>query len=85
MLPTVDTSAHARAARGELLTPHDMAEIFRMSAGQFSYWAKRGKFESFRVKAAVGRACYSGVLVQRHLNGEEVNAYVSTFGRKRHA
>jgi hypothetical protein len=84
MTPPVTTpplSALDRARRGELLTGADLAEIFRIKHSRFGLLQKAGAFDAFRVRAPIGRAIYSGVLVQKYLNGEEVG-FVSNFGRR---
>jgi hypothetical protein len=73
-----------RAQRGELLTPADMRAIFRMGTSQFAKLAKLGAFDLFKAKLAIGRARYSGVLVQQHLNGDEVS-HDAFYSRRRRA
>jgi hypothetical protein len=76
------TDALERARRGELLTGADLAVIFHLKHSRFGLLQKAGAFDAFRVHNPIGRAVYSGVLVQKHLNGEEVG-FVSNYGRSR--
>ncbi len=79
---TVDPAdALARARAGELLTAADVAAIWHLSRDGFSWQNKRGAFDQFKVRPAIGRRIYSGVLVVRYLNGEPL--YEPSFGRKR--
>ena len=82
MITDIDTPL-ARAARGELLGPHDMAVIFGIGGARFSRLNAAGHFDQFKVKPALGRRCFSGVLVQRYLNGGDLGVYVSSFGARR--
>ena len=68
-----------RAQRGELLSAGDMALIFHMSGSRFSRLAATGAWERFKTKPALGRHCYSGVLVWRFVSGEPL--YVPSFGK----
>lgn len=69
--------AFEKARRGQPLTPADMMAIYGTSSTQF--WAHRSEFERFKLNPPIGRACYSGVLVYRHLTGQPL--YEPTFGR----
>lgn len=73
----------ARAAAGELLGPTDIAAIWRIGRSRFTLLNRRGAFDSFKVRPAIGPRCFSGVKVHRYLSGEAV--YEPTFGRKRRA
>ena len=75
----------ARAKAGALLDVSDMQRIFRIrSASTFFGLQKRGMFDPFRVAFPVGTARYSGVLVQRYLEGLDVGeSGRNFFGRKR--
>lgn len=76
-------AALARAAAGSLLSRSELAAILRMSPDRFRISERLGDFARFRVKQPVGKYCYSGVLVHRHVTGDAV--YVPTFGRTRSA
>lgn len=76
-------AALANARAGHLLGAGEMAAIFGLGLTQFAKLNKQGAFDLFKVKPAIGRKCFSGVLVMKYLAGESV--YVPTFGRKRHA
>jgi len=83
-IEAVDTRIEAalgRARRGELLTSEDMCVIWHMSRSTFAAHLARGAFDKFRVVPTIGRPLFSGVLVQKFLNGDPL--YVPTFGRKR--
>ena len=73
--------ALSRAARGEPLAAADVAAIFRISSGQFTKLEKAGAWEQFKLRPALGPKRFSGVLVQRYLNGEPL--VDMSFGRKR--
>jgi hypothetical protein len=73
-------AALARAQAGELLGPADMAAIWRIGPTQFTKLRKQGAFNRFMVKNPIGRCCFSGTLVYRHVCGEA--EYVPTFGRR---
>ena len=75
--------ALACAARGELLGPSHMAAIFGMGGHRFSVLNAAGHFDQFKVKPALGRRCFSGVLVHRYLSGGDLGVYVSTYGARR--
>jgi hypothetical protein len=75
--------ALARVDRGELLTPDEMAAIFRMSRPTFNTHLGAGEFDAFRVTPQIGRPLFSGVIVRKYLAGEPL--YEPTFGRKRGA
>ena len=77
------SEARARAAAGELLAPADMAAIWKIGRTQFAKLNREGAFDAFRARPAIGRCCFSGVLVDRYVNGEPV--YQPTFGRKKRA
>jgi hypothetical protein len=79
--PTTILDALDKARRGELLTGADLAVIFHLKHSRFGLLQKAGAFDAFRVHHPIGRSVYSGVLVQKHLNGEEVG-FVSNFGRR---
>jgi hypothetical protein len=74
-------TALARAAAGELLGPADIAAIWRIGHSQFNRLNRAHAFDAFKVKPAIGRMCFSGTLVYRHVNGEPM--YEPSFGRKR--
>jgi hypothetical protein len=73
--------ALARVERGELLTPDEMAAIFRMSRPTFKTHLGAGEFDAFRATPHIGRPLFSGVVVRKYLAGEPL--YAPTFGRKR--
>ena len=73
--------AVARAAAGEPLGPCEMAAIYRLCTSTFSVLNTKGFFDHLKLRPAIGRRCFSGVLVHRHISGEAV--YEPTFGRKR--
>jgi hypothetical protein len=74
-------AALARVERGELLTPDEMAAIFRMSRPTFNTHLGAGAFDQFRARPQIGRPLFSGVIVRKYLAGEPL--YEPTFGRKR--
>jgi hypothetical protein len=78
-------AALARAKAGLLLGPADMGAIFRMGNSRFSRGQAAGEFDRFKVKHPIGKHCFSGALVYRHVQGEVIDE--SPFGRKvrRHA
>lgn len=81
--PRAVREALAQARAGELLGAGQMAAIFGIGPTQFTKLHNQGAFDLFKVKPAIGRKCFSGVLVTKYLAGESV--YLPTFGRKRHA
>lgn len=81
---TTAADALARAAAGELLGPHDLMAIFRLKQARFYELKVGGAFDRFLVqRPIVGRACYSGTLVYRYVNGEAIEQ--PAFGAKRRA
>lgn len=84
-VPTNRAEAIARAARGELLGPMDMAAIWCIGRTQFGNLKRAGAFDVFMVRPAIGPRCYSGAKVHRHLQGEPIDEPVMAFGRKRRA
>ena len=80
-LAVVETALD-RAARGELLAPADLMEIFGIKASQYTRLHKAGAFDGFKVKPAIGRRCFSGALVLRYVHGKPLG-YASTFGKRR--
>jgi hypothetical protein len=71
--------ALARASRDELLTPADMAVLFRMSIDRFGRLRRLGKFDRFMTHPVIGRACFRGRQVYRFITTD--SAYEPTFGR----
>jgi hypothetical protein len=65
-------AALAKCKDGALLTAADMREIFALGRTRFFELQKLGAFDKFKVKHPVGPARFSGVLVQQHLDGEDV-------------
>lgn len=90
-LPVADdaeyATARAKAAAGELLGPTDIAAIFRIGHNRFAVMNKAGAFDHLKTRPAIGPRCFSGVLVERHLNGDAPAAEAMFFagGRKRRA
>lgn len=81
---TTAADALARAAAGELLGPHDLMAIFRIKQARFYDLKIRGAFDRFLVQRPINqRACYSGTLVFRYVNGEAIEQ--SAFTAKRRA
>lgn len=78
-------AALARAEAGELLGPADLGAIFGFGNSVFHQREARGDFNRFKVKPAIGQRRFSGRLVHRYMNGEDVVASAPTFGRKRSA
>jgi hypothetical protein len=76
--PTAYTAGETLPA---LLGPSDMMRLWRIGRSEFFKLKKAGAFDAFLVRPAVGPKCYSGILVQRYLNGESL--YIPTFGAKR--
>lgn len=76
-------AALERAKAGELLGPHDLAAIWRISVSQFYRLNRAGEFDHLKTKPPIGSTCFSGVLVYRFVTGETV--YQPTFGKKRAA
>lgn len=72
--------ALARAAAGELLGPQDIAAIWRIGRSRFHVLNRRGDFDVFKVKPAIGPRCFSGARVHRYLQAEPPDAPI--FGRK---
>jgi hypothetical protein len=70
-------AAFLKAQRGQPLTPADMMAIYGITRNAF--WSHRHEYDRFKLNPAIGRACYSGVLVYRHLTGQPL--YEPTFGR----
>lgn len=58
-----------------------MAQVFNIGLSAFYKNAKRGLYDVFKVKPALGPQCYSGILLARWLKGESL--YLPTFGAKR--
>lgn len=75
------TAAIARARAGELLGPAEVAAIFGISRSGYTRFNRLHYFDQFKTRPAIGRRCYSGVLLTRYLDGDPL--YVPTFGRKR--
>ena len=57
-----------KAANGALLSPEEMAIIFRIGRAQFHKLNKTGAFDQFRVHPKIGPKCFSGVLVHQYLS-----------------
>jgi hypothetical protein len=74
--------ALARAAAGELLGPTDIAALWHISKSRFYQLERAGVFDLFKVTPAIGRHCFSGARVHRHLQGEVLEP---VFGRRRRA
>src|SRR5687768_4917958 len=66
------------------ISAREFALVRRVGVSQFHRRAKRGAYDEFRIPGEPGPKHYSGVKVQRFLNGEpiepEPDAFV--FGRK---
>lgn len=73
-------AAIARAAAGQLLNLHDMAAIFGVAHTTAWRQAKRGDYDAFKAKPAIGKRIYSGTLVTRYLHGDPL--YEQSFGRR---
>lgn len=71
--PTERTEALAKAARGELLGPMDIAAIWGIGPSRFQQLNAVGAFDFLKVVPAIGPRCFSGVKVHRHLQGELVD------------
>lgn len=82
-VPSDREEALARAARGELLGPMDIAAIWRIGRSRFNALNQQGVFEVFKVRPAIGPRCFSGARVHRYIQGERLEE--PTFGRKRRA
>lgn len=52
------------------LYAEDMMRIFNLKKSRFYELAKRGRFERFEQRPAIGRPSWSGALVQKYLDGE---------------
>ncbi len=72
----------ARAARGELLGPMDIAAIWSIGPSRFNALNQQGKFDRFKVTHAIGPRCFSGAKLHRYLQGEVIDDE-PVFGRKR--
>ena len=59
----------------------ELALILRKGVSQVHREAKRGVYDDFRLRPALGPKRYSGVLIGRWLRGDVLNP--PTFGRKR--
>lgn len=76
----------ARAEQGELLDRHDMQILFGLSQSGYYKHAKRGNFDRFKTRPAIGPRCFSGTKVARYLKGElvdEASAQPNLFDMKR--
>ena len=71
---TPDRTPWDRLAAGEALDRHDLMAIYGLSQAAYYRRAVRGEFDRFKTKPVMGPRCYSGVLVQRHLQGEDLDA-----------
>jgi hypothetical protein len=82
-VPTDRAEALARAARGELLGPMDVAAIVGKGASRFYALNQRGVYDFLKVQPAVGPRCFSGTKVYRYILGETVEEPPPTpvFGR----
>jgi hypothetical protein len=75
-------AAIALARSGAPLNSQELRAILQIAPSTFYYHAARGRYDTFKVKVAVGGArIYSGTLVARWLDGDAV--YTPTFGRRR--
>jgi hypothetical protein len=82
-VPSDRTEALARAARGELLGPMDIAAIWAIGRSRFNLLNQQGAFDLFKVKPAIGPRCFSGVKVHRYVQGESLEEPPTVFGRNR--
>jgi hypothetical protein len=67
---------------GAPLKASELALVMRKGIGQFHKLAKRGTYDDFLIPGALGPARYSGVKVQRYLNGEVVDTTLRTSFRR---
>jgi hypothetical protein len=81
--PSNREDALARAARGELLRPMDVAAILGYGPTRFNLLNHQGAFDFLKVKPAIGPRCFSGTKVSRYIQGESLEEPVPVFGRKR--
>lgn len=58
-----------------------LAEVFAIGVSQVHKNAKRGLYEMFEVKPALGPKRWSGILLAQYLKGRPL--YVPTFGARR--
>lgn len=84
-VPTDRSEALARAQRGELLGPMDIAGIWRIGRTRFNVMNRAGAFDLFKVTPAIGPRCFSGVKVHRYVQGERIEAPLAFTGGKRRA
>lgn len=82
---TTDARADALrlAAAGLPLNVNDLAAILQIGKSACYRNAKVGTYDFLKLVPSVGPRCYSGVKVQRWLNGEPVEQ--PSFGRRRSA
>lgn len=59
----------------------EMAALWGITPSQFHRWNRKGAYEKFKVRPAIGPRCFSGLLIGRYLAGEAL--IVPTFGKKR--
>lgn len=65
------------------ITVREFALLQRESVSAFHKKAKRGVYDDFLIPGAIGPKRYSGVKVQRYLNGEIVDEARRVFGTRR--
>lgn len=53
-----------------LLTSAELMRVLRMRPATFYAYKKAGQFKRFETKVPMGRAIYSGAVVQQYLDGE---------------
>jgi hypothetical protein len=78
--PTNREEALARAARGELLGPMDVAALVGLGPSRFNALNQEGRYDFLKCKPPVGVRCFSGVKVYRYVQGETIDEPI--FGRK---
>ena len=77
-----DRAAAVQLARtGALLGPTEMGLIFGVGYSAFYKNQKRGLYDDFKTTPPLGPRCYSGTLVARFLDGEDIARAPRSFGR----
>lgn len=72
-------------AAGLPISAQEFAALERIGVAYFHKQAKRGVYDDFLLKPALGPKRYSGVLIARYLRGEAIDGPALGFGRRRRA